>query len=51
MPVLNLKLGHDSQDYWVSGLSPSSGIRNTKKSTSLQKLALFLSSGEVRETL
>jgi hypothetical protein len=33
---------HDTRDYWVFGLSPSSGILNT----TLRKLDLFPSSGE-----
>jgi hypothetical protein len=34
---------YNTQDYWVFGLCPSSGIL---KNTTFQKLHLFLSSGE-----
>jgi hypothetical protein len=45
--MLLLKLNADIQKYWVSGLCPLSGILNTRN---IQKLALFLSLGEGRET-
>jgi hypothetical protein len=37
---------YNTQDYWVLGLFPSSGILENKKSTMFRQLVLFPSSGE-----
>jgi hypothetical protein len=39
----------NAQNYWVSGLCPSSGILNTTEKT-FRKLDLFPSSGEGKKT-
>jgi hypothetical protein len=41
---------YDTQNYWVCGLCPSSGMLNTRK-TVVQRLVMFPSSGEGKETL